>query len=1529
MTQPLPTNGAASSVFRRLHSLCVGCILSTLACFCCDAAELEVKPQRSSDWTGADRAKWMDVSKSLDADALDKWFKSESHNNTFVLAAFENTKLNKPNEYTNITERQAYYDLISYVLEKENTDNSKSKIRFFHATAAITTRGLLGFGETNLSKIIGGIVGVDINNAQFLVKRINGELFSLNMAVIAKLLEQRKNIPDPKQLSDKTKNLTPFQFDMAMIDVEQSAVERILKNQSNIESSRDLDLLISRSVNLNPTMSTWLSWATEAGYSEIVFSDLRWRKAVGRAMVVGFHKKKLNEYFAEMEARKTTDLMEIDPAREPENFAALINACPAPSLQAQFLAKENGNYFHSIELAKGPQLNIDRYEVKIDKMPVLPGARRHATPAEFANFIRVNFKEFLDPIVSDFQAMSKQDDLRWKSKDPLGSIMIFRINPIAVLENKRLPAINAEQAAVITSELIATPTSHKWRFATVHTTNTENHPVSGNREFGLEKNGADWLFITSAADRPTGILDRMGGELVFKGADLLWKSLQLRVIKFTVEMGGHATMGNSFNRRVPWNDVTHRRIFTDRCKWQTRAFGQQLDARSSRAVLALTAERDPTGMTAALGVSVLNAIRDNPTKQAEIINSANSIGKKIRNAKSPAEIEKISNTEEARAFNLQFAKPVFDPTTLKYVDPRNLGGFTLLTASLVDSDAKYTISNFSKRLFENAELPVASENYSAFLEGIAGIPAGSTVESVVASMGDTATQEVLTKVVKAAARGASAPNDLKKLGNELVGRTVSMLVARNEDVRRVTESYQQIDKAFKSPAIKELWAQNINADSLSGGAQVLSSLAAISGNEDFAKAIDDSMRKVQGGIEIYKSAALIAGAFSGGTFIAAVGLLNGAGSLGGMFGGNNDNYAAMMRAIAALSQMIVRQFEIVNGKLDSMQVALSRIERDLREIKQLQRETLTLVRETHSAVMGLYTRIDQLEINILKYLVQSDADACLSHIRFKTPANLTQETFRTCLATFSRIARQDLPALTVPDGASSLVVLADHYSTEKSLELVDRLTGAWLVAELEGQLFKIPDLVDLAEKEKISKNVSSAAFAVEGANAYSALVRRRGERRIKPGEVKEYEDVHALAQITTRLEAMEEFRIRLAGLGRDQKDRLISMVQMYKSGQTRVSATFVEQREIAVKALLIPRLKSDVTFPFLGKISECESSQTVYELSSTEFKQLDLPDIANSHGGIYHENDTQLNSVKAVAALPGLKVCLKSLTKNMMLAAFVGNDQPYNNWNVFGLRGDFEVSLFGKNIATFPISLGPKAVTFPRAYSPNETPSAADQLALLRGPFLSRLKEYFHDPKVLDALDSEMAVALLSSENPVVQLRSLAALHSYRLTNAGAQKAIRDSTEQLDGSLALIRGHLQIAFPATYAAHDRLRSQLEGNESQRAPDRLALEALAGCASKITSSDSVDKPLIGNLPISEGTLRDNCGPSLPINWFSVSTMKTVQPVFESADQRLLSIINETHFEDEEAYSSNSTSVAAAKIRAFMRDGGRKEFYPVPD
>lgn len=287
------------------------------------------------DWMLSDRQAWDQAAENLRGQDLHAWV--EDHPNRFFEAAIQNTLALRPGEYATVRQRHSYYDYLAYYMEYSQAAPATLKdVRFFAATTSVTIRGELGLIEgliaaksDKLAELLEStlpaaatFLKITADSARTL-SSINERLFQKNMRVLRDLLQTWKAPRDPRAAAPRNV-LTAFDFDMAMVDFEQSEVQAFLDTTS-VSAARiaNINRLMTLQKDFLPGLSlvsTLNSWAEKAGFKRVDFGDKGWRIALGRALVFRFNNKTEDEYLAYMNAHPV--------AKQPR--AALYDGMQAP-----------------------------------------------------------------------------------------------------------------------------------------------------------------------------------------------------------------------------------------------------------------------------------------------------------------------------------------------------------------------------------------------------------------------------------------------------------------------------------------------------------------------------------------------------------------------------------------------------------------------------------------------------------------------------------------------------------------------------------------------------------------------------------------------------------------------------------------------------------------------------------------------------------------------------------------------------------------------------------------------------------------------------------------------------------------------------------------------------------------------------------------------------------------------------------------------------------------------------------------------
>lgn len=161
------------------------------------------------------------------------------------------------------------------------------------------------------------------------------------------------------------------------------------------------------------------------------------------------------------------------------------------------------------------RLNIDQYSITID-------AAGQSASALF-NEIRGDLGEVIFGLASDLYPFSEADGRKWTSKDPTGSVMVFRLKTfgygtIPLERGAVVVSCNSDTDLIFSTVKVGSaiwPDGPGW------------HPVSGNRAFGVRDNGNGSLTIfVKAADRVANVSFfapfLVGNDTIFAGGHSVW-----------------------------------------------------------------------------------------------------------------------------------------------------------------------------------------------------------------------------------------------------------------------------------------------------------------------------------------------------------------------------------------------------------------------------------------------------------------------------------------------------------------------------------------------------------------------------------------------------------------------------------------------------------------------------------------------------------------------------------------------------------------------------------------------------------------------------------------------------------------------------------------------------------------------------------------------------------------------------------------------------------------------------------------------
>lgn len=207
----------------------------------------------------------------------------------------------------------------------------------------------------------------------------------------------------------------------------------------------------------------------------------------------------------------------------------------------------SGRVIHRIEDAHGP-ISLDHYSVRVEQMPTDMDA-----PA-LLEHVRRNLNLFINSFPSGAVFEPYNDHPDGDLWAPLFLTTGF-VGAVLSIKIITAPGIVVDRGSVLLADIAA----DHWTMSTMFTPQDFNHPVSGNRQWGFVPGpGGTANFYTRGADRCTTAIDDLAAEIVFGGADLLWRSLQQKFAAFVNANGGRATVIPPVAARYDWPQVQAR-----------------------------------------------------------------------------------------------------------------------------------------------------------------------------------------------------------------------------------------------------------------------------------------------------------------------------------------------------------------------------------------------------------------------------------------------------------------------------------------------------------------------------------------------------------------------------------------------------------------------------------------------------------------------------------------------------------------------------------------------------------------------------------------------------------------------------------------------------------------------------------------------------------------------------------------------------------------------------------------------------------
>jgi hypothetical protein len=207
----------------------------------------------------------------------------------------------------------------------------------------------------------------------------------------------------------------------------------------------------------------------------------------------------------------------------------------------------DGFSVQTLDNAYGKKVNCDYFSVNIKSLP------KGMTPDALVEFFRKNTNMFSNPNAS----FSPYSDGKFSDS---AKFNLPYEQSVGALVHLQMP----NNGTVIESNYYRNASTNPEKYRFVYTTLTSpldnNHPVSGNREFGIFGNASTgYTFYTMGVDRISdwefATADLVSFGAIFKGADALWTVMQNNMKNYINANGGNATINTPVKARPFWNDV--------------------------------------------------------------------------------------------------------------------------------------------------------------------------------------------------------------------------------------------------------------------------------------------------------------------------------------------------------------------------------------------------------------------------------------------------------------------------------------------------------------------------------------------------------------------------------------------------------------------------------------------------------------------------------------------------------------------------------------------------------------------------------------------------------------------------------------------------------------------------------------------------------------------------------------------------------------------------------------------------------------
>jgi hypothetical protein len=213
-------------------------------------------------------------------------------------------------------------------------------------------------------------------------------------------------------------------------------------------------------------------------------------------------------------------------------------------------------YIQNINDASSSVVNCDYFPIRITTLPTVNGVQM--TAGQLFEHFRKNFNQFINNGIATFAPYNTpglfDDGPLYMSSNPLTAML-------------HLNMVN--DGTVIVSDYYSSSQGiSRMLVKTMRSPLDIDHPVSGNRAWGIfpatnSTGGTEYVFYTQGVDRITNFSDVVANSFLtslnikggFDIANLLWESLQDKMVKFITDNGGSAQKYTPTIYYPNWDDI--------------------------------------------------------------------------------------------------------------------------------------------------------------------------------------------------------------------------------------------------------------------------------------------------------------------------------------------------------------------------------------------------------------------------------------------------------------------------------------------------------------------------------------------------------------------------------------------------------------------------------------------------------------------------------------------------------------------------------------------------------------------------------------------------------------------------------------------------------------------------------------------------------------------------------------------------------------------------------------------------------------